>query len=259
MKKDILAAITADSKALLAAAKRLRPLSALERLARQAPARGSFAARFRAPGGRHIIAELKRASPSRGMIRESLDVRATAKELEAAGAAALSVLTEPNYFKMSLDALREAASAVELPILRKDFLYDPYQIYEARLAGASAVLLIAAMLEPAQLEELAHCALSLGMDVLGEAHNEAELDILLHSPVTLIGINARNLSDFSCSLDIPARLLGKIPRDRLPIAESSLRSREDLLRMEEAGAVGFLIGETLMRGSSPGEALKELL
>ena len=206
-----------------------------------------------------VIGELKKASPSKGLIRPDFHPVELAIELEEAGAAALSVLTEPNRFLGDLAYLKEVKKNVKIPLLRKDFIFDPYQILEARHAGASAVLLIAALLPREELFRLAAYARSLGLDVLGEAHNAEEIELLLDSPVTLIGVNARDLKTFSTDLALVEKLISRIPPERFPVAESAMKTAADLRRLREAGARGFLIGETLMRAPSPGAKLKELL
>ena len=206
-----------------------------------------------------VIAEVKKASPSKGLIRADFRPVELARELEAAGAAALSVLTEPNYFLGSLDFLRDVAAAVKIPCLRKDFVFDDYQIREARECGASAVLLIAAMLDQKTLVRLAESARSCGLDVLGDAHDAEEVARLLDSPATLIGVNARNLKDFSTDLARCEQLLSLIPPERCPVSESAISCAADIARLREAGARGFLVGETLMRAPHPGEKLRELL
>ena len=237
----------------------LRP--EVERLKREVPLeetgfpeRPSFRKNF--PG---VIAEVKKASPSKGLIREDFQPVELALELESAGAAALSVLTEPNRFLGSTAYLREISGKVKIPTLRKDFIFDEYQILEAKHCGASAVLLIAAMLEQQDLVRLAEYARKLDLDILGEAHNREEIARLLDSPVTLIGVNARNLKTFDTDLALVETLISEIPPERYPVAESAIRSADDIRRLKSAGAVGFLIGETLMRAASPGEKLKELL
>ncbi len=257
---NILNKIVADLKPALEQRKKQLPLEELltQIRDRDLPAAPSFAAAFR-PDRIHIIAELKKASPSKGLIRPEFNFQACALELEAAGAAALSVLTERNYFQGSLDYLLEVSRLVRIPLLCKDFIVDPYQICEARLHGASAILLIAALMTPAELQKLADFAAETGLDVLAEAHNETELKMLLDCGIRLIGINARDLKTFACDLDTVRNLLKQIPKDRIAIAESAIRSREELLLLQEAGAMGFLIGETLMRAKHPGEKLKELL
>ena len=240
-------------------ANRLKP--EVERLKRENPlAESGFPERppFRKyfPG---VIAEIKKASPSKGLIREAFRPVELAEELEAAGAAALSVLTEPNYFLGSTSYLRDVSEKVKLPVLRKDFIFDEYQILEARHCGASAVLLIAAMLNQSDLVRLAEYAKKLNLDILGEAHNREEIARLLDSPVTLIGVNARNLRTFDTDLSLVENLISLVPAERCPVAESAIRSAEDIRRLRDAGAAGFLIGETLMRSERPGEKLRELL
>ncbi|MDO4570836.1 MAG: indole-3-glycerol phosphate synthase TrpC [Planctomycetia bacterium] len=255
---SILAEIVEASRSTLAESKRRLPLRDLEQLALEAPARPHFAEAFRAPGV-HIIAELKKASPSKGVIRAEFPYLDLAMELAQNGATALSVLTEPHFFLGSLEYLRRTAEVVSIPLLRKDFLYDTYQIWEAKAFGASAALLIAAMLEPAQIRDLTQLAHEIGLSILGEAHDESEIDILLDTPVDLIGVNARNLRTFETSLDRVAGLIGRISSDRLPVAESAISTPEDVRRLQESGAAGFLIGEGIMRAEKPGEKLRELL
>ena len=253
----ILEEIVARNRPALEARKQALPFAELAALAAEAPARPGFADAFRGPGI-HVIAELKKASPSKGVIRESLDVPTLAKRLEESGAAALSVLTEPFYFQGSLDNLRNAAKTVALPLLRKDFIFDPYQILEAKANGASAVLLIASMLNADEFRRLLDCAHENGLDVLGEAHTEAELE--LAASADLAGVNARDLRTFSTSLEHSARLVAKLKSCGKPvIAESAVRTHDDIMMLREAGASGFLIGETLMRGDDPGAELGRLL
>ena len=206
-----------------------------------------------------VIAELKSASPSKGVIREPLDCATLARELESAGAAALSVLTEPHYFHGSLKNLRVARANCSLPLLRKEFIVDEYQILQARAAGASAVLLIAALLDDAQLNDLTEVAHAIGLEVLLEAHTEDELNRALATQADAIGVNARDLHTFQTSLEVVKSLIRRIPQNRTPVAESALRTREDLLALQDAGAVGFLMGEVLMRAEHPGQQLQELL
>ena len=254
---NILQEIVERNRPALAERKHALPLPELAAIAADAPARPKFAEAFRGPGV-HVIAELKKASPSKGLIRENLDVPVLAKQLEDAGAAALSVLTEPFYFKGGLENLKKAAAAVSLPLLRKDFIFDPYQIVEAKANGASAVLLIVAMLDADIFKLLLDFAHELGLDVLGEAHTEAELE--LAATADLCGVNARDLKTFSTSLEASAGLISKLKECGKPvIAESAVRTHEDILMLHDAGASGFLIGETLMRAADPGAKLKELL
>ena len=257
MKRDILNEIVARNRPALEREKQDLPFDRLAAIAAEAPERASFAEAFRGPGI-HVIAELKKASPSKGMIRENLDVPVLAKSLKDAGAAALSVLTEPFYFKGGLENLRLAAETVSIPLLRKDFIFDPYQILEAKANGASAVLLIAAMLNADEFRRLLDFAHQCGLAVLGEAHTESELE--LAASADLVGVNARDLKTFSTSLKRSAELIAKLKSCGKPVvAESAVRTREDIGMLHDAGATGFLIGETLMRAADPGAKLKELL
>lgn len=254
----ILEKICSDKLPEIEAAKKALPLTELKKKADEVPVPPDFAASLRKPGTR-IIAELKKASPSKGLIRENFDFEACALELEGAGAAALSVLTERNYFLGSLEFLRRTVELVKIPVLRKDFIFDPYQIFEAKAAGASAVLLIAAMLDDNRLHELADTAGEAGLAVLGEAHDEKEIERLLKTPIGVIGVNARNLNTFQTDLGRVEKLLALIPDSRIAVAESAIRNRDDIHTLQHAGAKAFLIGETLMRAPRPGIQLKELL
>ena len=254
---NILNEIVTRNRAALEAKKQDVPFDEIAALVAEAPERASFADAFRGPGI-HVIAELKKASPSKGMIREDLNVPVLAESLKDAGAAALSVLTEPFFFKGGLNNLRLAAETVSIPLLRKDFIFDPYQILEAKANGASAVLLIAAMLNADEFKRLLDFAHQYGLAVLGEAHMESELEIA--SAADLVGVNARDLKTFSTSLERSAELIAKLKSCGKPvIAESAVRTQEDILMLQNAGASGFLIGETLMRAADPGAKLKELL
>lgn len=207
-----------------------------------------------------VIAELKRASPSKGVLRERFDPRAIAKSYAERGAAALSVLTDHRYFQGAEAYLQLAKSASGLPALRKDFLIDPYQVVEARAIDADAVLLIVAALSDAQLSELTSLALSLGMAVLVEVHDERELSraLALSRPEILIGINNRDLHTFETTIETTLRLLPEIPPGYLVVTESGIQSREDVARLREAGVQAFLVGEAFMRAEDPGEALERL-
>ena len=256
--QDILRTIVEANAAELAAAKAARPCAEVRAAALDTPPPPSFTAALRATPFPAVIAELKCASPSKGVIRAELDCAALAAELEGAGAAALSVLTEPHYFRGSLGNLRRARAACGLPLLRKEFIVDEYQIAEAREAGASAVLLIAALLDDARLRALCQCAHGFGLAVLAEAHTEAELERVLRTDADAVGVNARDLHTFRTSLDLSAALIRRIPAGRLRVAESAIASHEDLRALRTAGADAFLIGETLMRAPSPGRKLREL-
>lgn len=254
----ILKQIVRDLLPGLTASKERLPLRELAAMAQDSPPPRDFAAVFRTPG-LHVIAELKKASPSKGVIRPHFDYLECAPALASAGAAALSVLTEENYFLGSLRILSEVAQRVNIPLLRKDFIVDPYQICEARLHGASAVLLIAALLPAGELIRLSDYAQSLGLAVLGEAHNEDELKTLLSCDIALIGINARDLHSFGTNTSEANKLLAQVPAERIAIAESAMNNHGDLVRAKQAGARGFLVGEALMRAERPGDKLKEML
>jgi len=255
--KSILNEIVERNRPALDQKKQEMPFDKLAAIAADAAKRASFTDAFRGPGIR-VIAELKKASPSKGLIRENLDVPTLAKSLKDAGAAALSVLTEPFYFKGGLENLRLASETVSIPLLRKDFIFDEYQILEAKANGASAILLIAAMLTADEFGRLLDFAHQNGLAVLGEAHTESELEVAVTAD--LVGVNARDLKTFSTSLECSAELIAKLKGCGKPvIAESAVRTHEDIVMLQNAGASGFLIGETLMRASDPGAKLKELL
>lgn len=205
----------------------------------------------------NIIAEIKRASPSKGVINDKIDVTQTAKFYEDGGACAISVLTEEDKFKGSLEDLRAVRNAVDLPVLRKDFIFNEFQIYESALNGADVILLIAAMLSDKDLQNLYRLAdETLGLDVLVEVHTLEELERVKKIGSRIIGVNNRDLHSFSVSLDVSRELIKHAPKDTLMIAESGLKSREDLLELKNLGFRGFLIGETLMRSANPAEMLE---
>jgi indole-3-glycerol phosphate synthase len=222
-----------------------------------APTRG-FAACLTG-GFRRIIAEVKRASPSKGLIRQDFDAIAIAQEVAEHGASALSVLTEDRFFQGSLESLERIKQAVELPLLRKDFIVDPYQLIEARSYGADAVLLIAALLDPVSLRALREQANALSLDVLVEVHTEQELDSALGAGARLIGINNRDLKTFEVNLATTERLAPLIPRETVAVCESGIDGLEQIRRVESLGLHIFLIGESLMRAPHPGAKLQELL
>ena len=226
----------------------------------QAPPRGFLAAlRASIETGRPVvIAESKRASPSRGMIREDYDPAAIAESYARAGASCLSVLTDEQYFKGSDEHLRLARAACALPVLRKDFMIDPYQVIEARALGADCVLLIVAALDDARLRELAGLALDLGMDVLPEVHNREELSRALMLRTPLIGINNRDLRTFATSLDTTTGLLKDVYPDRIVVTESGIRTAGDVRDLRLRGVNAFLVGEAFMSAPDPGEKLREL-
>jgi indole-3-glycerol phosphate synthase len=235
-------------------------LRTLDRSAEQHVPRG-FRQRLHqaSQAGIAVIAELKKASPSRGLIRADFQPTQLARELEQAGASALSVLTDEQFFQGSLDYLRKASSTTSLPCLRKDFIVDEFQIVEARANCADAVLLIVAALDQKELTTLSQNARTHGLDVLCEAHDEHELQRALDAGCDLIGINSRNLRTFQVTLDTALRLADKIPARCLRVAESGIHSGGDLARLRAAGYDAFLIGESLMKAERPGEALAKLM
>ena len=206
-----------------------------------------------------VIAELKKASPSKGLIRPDFRPSELARELERAGAAALSVLTDEQFFLGSLDYLRQASSSSSLPCLRKDFIVDEFQIVEARANRADAILLIVAALDQKELVSLAGIARSQGLDVLCEAHDEQELQRALDAGCDLIGINSRNLRTFEVNLETAFRLVEAMPATCVRVAESGIQSGADIARLRSAGYEAFLIGESLMKAERPGEALAKLM
>lgn len=208
--------------------------------------------------GARVIAEIKRRSPSKGEIRADFDPVDCARSYAEAGAAAISVLTDAPYFGGSLEILRAVRSAVELPLLRKDFLIDPYQIDEARASGADAVLLIVAALPADALEKLRHRALALGLDALVEVHDEAELEVALGAGADLVGINNRDLRSFQTDLAVTERLAPRVPRDVLIVSESGIFTHRQIRRLEDIGVHAFLVGEALMREADVGLALRRL-
>ena len=252
MVPDILQQIVAAKRESLVAAKAAAPERELRARCRDLPPTRGFARSLAKPGVR-IIAEAKKASPSKGLIAPDFDLERIVRAYETNGAAACSILTEERFFLGSLANLRRARAAVALPLLRKDFLFDPYQLLEAREAGADAVLLIAAMLPDAQLADLAGEAHALGLDVLAEAHDAEEVARLAALGLRVIGVNARNLRTFATDLSGVRTLLAQIPEGTLAVAESAITSRED---MAQVGTRCFLIGEALMRRP---ELLPELL
>lgn len=205
-----------------------------------------------------VIAEIKKASPSKGILREPFDPVEIAKSYAKHGATCLSVLTDQDFFQGSNDYLQAVREAVDLPVIRKDFIVDDYQVYEARAIGADCILLIAAAIGDAQMYELTQTALQLGMDVLIEVHNEEELDRALRLPLPLIGINNRDLHTFEVSLDTTLKMLDKIPDDRLVVTESGILTAEDVKTMQDHQVNAFLVGEAFMRAENPGEKLSEL-
>jgi indole-3-glycerol phosphate synthase len=209
-------------------------------------------------GGINIISELKKASPSRGVIRQEYAPAALAASLEEAGAAALSVLTEEDFFSGSLADLKEASRVTKIPILRKDFIVDPWQVWETRAAGADSFLLIAAILDDSSLRELLDLGRSLKMEALVEVHSRQELERALAAGARIVGVNNRDLRDFQVHVETSLELAEAIPDDRIAVSESGLRSHDDLVRLQLAGFDAFLIGEQVMQSADPGAALREL-
>ncbi len=260
---DALAQICADTLAEVARRQAALPLATLaSRLnTRRKPTRGFGHALKHAVGaGRYgLIAEIKRASPSAGVIRKDFDAAALAQTYAAAGATCLSVLTDKPYFQGDDDDLRAARAAVELPALRKDFMLEPWQIYESRALGADCVLLILAALTDTRARELEELARALDMDVLAEVHDRRELDRALGLETQLIGINNRNLRTLKTDLATTEELAPHVPSDRFLVAESGIRSHADVLRLHQAGASCFLVGESLLRQPDVGAATRSLL
>ena len=211
-----------------------------------------------AAGQSAVIAEAKKASPSKGLLREDFDPAQIARSYEAGGAACLSVLTDADFFQGSEDYLKAARAACSLPVIRKDFIVDPYQVYEARAIGADCILLIVSALEDDQMAQLNNLAHRLGMDVLVEVHGADELERALKLDNRLIGINNRNLHTFEVTLNNTYDLLNSIPADRIVVTESGIHSREDVQAMREHNVHSFLVGEAFMRADEPGTKLKEL-
>ncbi len=258
---DILNTILARKHQEIAERSARVPLADLvARAADAAPTRG-FADALNASiaqGDPAIIAEVKKASPSKGVIRADFHPADIAVSYEFGGASCLSVLTDVDFFQGADAYLRQARDACTLPVLRKDFTIDPYQVYEARVLGADCILLIVAALDDAQLVDLSSLAMQLDMDVLVEVHDIDELERALQVPVPLIGINNRNLRTFEVSLDTTLAMKDAVPRDRLLVTESGILVAEDVMKMRAAGVHAFLVGETFMRAPEPGEALREL-
>lgn len=257
---DILERILARKREEVEAARAAVPFAEMQRRAAAAPPPRDFAGalRARAAAGRPaVIAEMKRASPSKGLLRSDFDPASIARGYAAAGAACLSVLTDRDFFQGDPAHLVAARAACDLPVLRKDFVTEPYQVHEARAMGADGILLIAAALARQDMQGLEASARSLGMAVLVEVHDAAELEAALTLQTPLIGVNNRNLRTFETRLETTLDLLPRIPQGRLVVAESGIRDRSDIERLRGQGVPAFLIGEALMRAAVPGEALLE--
>ncbi len=254
---DILERIVQHKRGEVAARKRCLPLASLRAEAAEARSTRGFAAALEATGPA-VIAEIKRASPSEGVIREDFEPAAIAASYEAAGARCLSVLTDERFFQGADAHLTQARGACGLPVLRKDFVVDAYQIFEARALGADCVLLIAACLEPAEMRELAVLAEGLGLDVLIEVHDRAELDAALAAKPRLLGINNRDLRTFQTSIDTTIELLEAVPAGVTVVSESGIHTPEAVARLRDAGVGAFLVGTAFMREADPGAALARL-
>jgi|SRR5208282_103916 indole-3-glycerol phosphate synthase len=252
--------IVAATRRIVAESKPVADLRQFERQAGNHVPRGfRHSLESGSASGIAVIAELKRASPSRGLIRPDFDPVSLAKEFESSGATALSVLTAAEFFQGSLENLRRASAATKLPCLRKDFIVDEFQLLEARANGADAVLLIVAALTPAELKMLVRRASEYKLDVLCEVHDEMELQRAVDEGCTLIGVNSRDLRTFKVNLETSFRLANSIPKNSLPVAESGIHGGADIARLRAVGYQAFLIGESLMKAKFPGDALKALL
>ncbi len=260
--EDILAKILKQKAERVRERKRKLSLHEIERIAVAMPF-PTFdflqSLKHAAPQGIHVIAEVKKASPSKGLIRENFQPLAIAEAYLRGGATALSVLTEEDFFLGSDDYLQTISATIPLPTLRKDFIFDPYQIFEAKMLGASAFLLIVACLEESELKEYMALGRDLGLTPLVEAHDETETETALRAGAELLGINNRNLRTFEISLETTFRLRKRIPMDIPCISESGIFTREDVLRLQAAGVQGVLVGESLMREADEGAKLRELL
>ena len=252
--------IVASTRRKVAEVKRVADLRDLQRRAESHEPRGfRRALREKSKAGVAVIAELKKASPSKGLIRSDFRVEKLAQELESAGAAALSVLTEEEFFQGSLENLRLASETVRIPCLRKDFIVDEFQLLEARANSADAVLLIVAALSDEELNQLLVAAHSNELDVLCEVHDEEELQRALNAGCELIGVNTRDLRTFKVNPETALQLAGRFPKNLVKVAESGIKSADDIARLRSAGYQAFLIGESLMRADKPGEALRDLI
>ena len=258
---NILARILSTKAREVAAAQAARPLEALRAEARAAPPVRDFVGALRArieTSSAGVIAEIKKASPSRGVLRPIFEPAAIAARYEAGGATCLSVLTDRDYFQGAPEHLTAARAACSLPVLRKDFVVEEYQVFESRALGADCILLIVAALDDARLAALEATACELGMAVLAEVHDGPELERALRLRTPLIGVNNRNLRTFEVALDTTLALLPRIPRNRLVVTESGILSPADVARMRAAGVHAFLVGEAFMRAADPGAALRAL-
>jgi indole-3-glycerol phosphate synthase len=256
---SVLDTILEGTRAQLQAHREMLPLEVVEAVAAEAPARRPFGARLKRAGEVNVIAEYKRRSPSKGSIREDLAPQDVARAYEAAGAAALSVLTDETSFGGHVDHLTAARGATELPAIRKDFIIDAYQIWEARAAGADAVLLIVAVLSDAELKKLLDVAEAASLEVLVEVHDGGELDRALAAGAKIVGVNNRNLKTMEVRLETSLELAPRFPKEVAKVAESGIKSGADIRKLREAGFDAFLIGEHLMLSKEPGTALSQLI
>jgi indole-3-glycerol phosphate synthase len=258
---DILDKIVAVKREEVAAATKRKPLEAVRFDAESRVLTRDFVGALRAKiaaGQAAVIAEIKKASPSKGVLRADFIPADIAQSYAEFGAACLSVLTDQQFFQGCVDYLKQARASCQLPVLRKDFMVDAYQIYESRAMGADAILLIASCLDDAQMKDFEQIARGLDMAVLVEVHDAGELERALKLKTPLIGVNNRNLKTFEVSLDTTLTLMRDIPKDRLLVCESGIHTRDDVLRMGAAGVNAFLVGEAFMRAKEPGEALAAL-
>ena len=258
---DILDQIIAVKREEVAAAQKQKPMAVVRADAESRVLTRDFEGAMRAKiaaGQAAVIAEIKKASPSKGVLRAEFIPADVAQSYAEHGAACLSVLTDKQFFQGSVDFLKQARASCDLPVLRKDFMIDAYQVYEARAMGADAILLIAACLDDSQMADMEAVARSLDMAVLVEVHDRAELDRALKLKTRLVGINNRNLKTFEVSLQSTLDLLPCVPADRLLVTESGIQTVEDVKRMREAKVHAFLVGEAFMRAAEPGEALAKL-
>lgn len=261
MTAEILSKILAKKREEVAEGQKSRALASLRAEAEQMPACRDFARALSAAvdaDGVGVVAEVKKASPSAGVIREDFDPGAIAESYAQAGAACLSVLTDEPFFQGADRYLQEARAAGNVPVLRKEFIIDPYQVWETRVLGADALLLIVAALDQAQLLDLAALGRESGLAVLVEVHDEAEMALALQTPASLIGINNRNLRTFETTIETTLRLAETVGADRELISESGIRTRDDVARLREGGVHRFLVGEAFMRAPDPGAELRSL-
>jgi len=261
MRTDFLSKIIEQKKEEVAAAQRIISEKELKEKAEQLPRnRRGFFKRLEKPGqsGVNIIAEIKRASPSKGLICPDLNPAGYALEYEKGGAAALSVLTERQYFKGSFEDLKAARESVTLPVLRKDFLISSYQIYESAVLGADAVLLIVRILSQEQLQDYLSLAKEFALDVLVEVHSEKEIESAARAKANLVGINNRNLKSFETDIENAVKMVSLLESYQIPVAESGIKSFEDIKKLHNAGIWNFLVGESLVRAENPKEFLRSL-